>query len=81
MILGTSSNECPVSVITDRSKALIQEYAKAKLLRESMGVSMYGSDLRDWPAYLVDAFMVLQAEHQEVEFKKSTLDSGLAGTE
>jgi hypothetical protein len=46
-----------------------------------MGVSAYGTDLRDWPAYLVDAFMLLQAEHQEVEYKKSTLDNASAGAE
>ena len=45
-------------------------------MKESMGAALYGQDLRDWPAYVVDAFTIIHGEHQTVESKKILMDSG-----
>lgn len=47
--------------------ALVQEFARARMLHESFGVAPYGADLRQWPALVVDAFVILQQEHNKVE--------------
>lgn len=65
-----------MSLISEESKKLIQDYARAKLMKDSMGAALYGQDLREWPAYVVDAFTIIHGEHQAVESKKILMDSG-----
>ncbi len=70
IVLGTATNECPVSLISDESKDLIQSFAKATLLYKSLGASPYGGDLNKWPPRTVDAFVILQDEYNSVESQK-----------
>lgn len=39
-------------------------------MRKSFGASPYGGDLFKWPSRLVDAFVLLQEEHDKVEHLK-----------
>jgi hypothetical protein len=52
---GAMSTDCPVSMITGQSIALLEEYAAWKVLGG-------GSAPRDLPAKVVDALQVLEVE-------------------
>ena len=76
MIKESATNECPVSLLTleakelrgqENSMELVQQFVRGKILHKSFGTSLYGPDLREWPARVVDAFMILEAEESKVE--------------
>lgn len=69
-ITATATNECPVSLLSDRadrSLETVQSFAKAQLMFKNLGASPYGGDLNKWPSKMVDAFVLLQDEHNRVE--------------
>lgn len=80
MILDTATQECPVSLLDPvlnkcrpefSPKNLIQEFARLKLLKDTLGLSPYGGDLDKMPAKMVDAFVILQAEQSKIDELRS----------
>lgn len=53
-------------------KALIQEFARLKMLKDTLGLSPYGGNLDKMPAKVADAFVILQDEQSRVESLRST---------
>ncbi len=66
-ILGTATNECPVSLVSDASMRRVQWYVRVKMLFKASGASPYGGDLNKWPALDVDAFTILEQESIKVD--------------
>lgn len=64
-------DECPVSFITPESRELVQVFLRARQMRELAGASLYGPDLREWPARVVDAFTLLESERLKTENAQS----------
>jgi hypothetical protein len=54
------------------AREIVQEYARFRIMRETFGTSPYGGNLDEWPAKLVDAFLVLR----EQEIKVDNLSQG-----
>jgi len=77
-IVETSTNECPTSILEMSASAgfdareIVQEYARFRIMRETFGTSPYGGNLDEWPALLVDSFLVLR----EQEIKVDNLSQG-----
>lgn len=76
MIFDTATQECPVSLLDPAlnkykpefsPRALIQEFARLKMLKDTLGLSPYGGNLDKMPAKVADAFVILQDEHSKVE--------------
>ena len=78
VILETSTSECPTSLLEMSAsddwdpREVVQEYAKFRIMRETFGTAPYGGNLDEWPAKLVDAFLVLR----EQEIKVNNLSQG-----
>jgi len=60
-------DECPVSFITPRSRALIEMFVKASLAHQATGAALFGPDLSEWPVWAYDAAIVVQEEQNRVE--------------
>jgi hypothetical protein len=58
---GISTNECPVSLITEESINYVEMFEKSRLLR-GHGAMMYGLDLSKWPTWAIDVFNTLEVE-------------------
>lgn len=67
MIVGTETNECPVSMISDKSAEIVQWFERLRMMRSSVGASPHAGDLLKWPAREVDAFVVLEQQRIKVE--------------
>ena len=52
-------NECPVGYITRESEALVSQHAASRMLK----TPPVDGGLLEWPARLVDAFVLLEAEN------------------
>lgn len=72
--MGTETNECPVSLISDKSAETVQWYQRIRLMRESTGASPHAGDLLKWPAKEVDAFVILEQQRTKVENLMMTSD-------
>lgn len=76
-VKGTSTNECPVSLISPESFELVQIYARSKQIGgESGGVSPFGPNLGKWPARMADAFCVLETERVKAETARQSAETG-----
>ncbi len=71
-IAGVQVNECPVSVITPKSRDLIQLFSRLQSLKE-LGVSTYAEG--DIPIPLADAFVILSNEEKKCESTRSNYES------
>lgn len=69
-VVGISSKECPVSAITGQSQELLEIFARSKRMKEAAGMSLYGPNMADWPARMVDVFDVFEAENINYENAK-----------
>jgi hypothetical protein len=60
-------DECPVSLISPAAQHLVMTFLDAKLVRDSTGAVLYGTDLRAWPVKMHDAAVLIErcriAEH------------------
>ena len=46
---------------------MVMRFERIRTMKEAFGASPYGGDLNKWPSREVDAFIILQQEHQRVE--------------
>ena len=73
IIPETSTSECPTSLLELSStddwdpREVVQEYARFRVMREAFGTTPYGGNLDNFPARLVDAFLLLRQEEIKVE--------------
>jgi hypothetical protein len=51
-----------VSLISPQSAELIQVFSRARHAREGGGATLFGPDLSKWPAWAVDALVVIEQE-------------------
>lgn len=58
-------DECPTSFIDDEAQEWAETYFRAESMRQT-GAVPFSVNLGDWPALAVDAFLLMQAEHQKV---------------
>lgn len=65
-IAGVSTNECPVSYITEESLAYLEIWERSRVLGDR-GVPLYGTDLSQWPIWAVDVVTLLTLEHQRTD--------------
>lgn len=65
----TATSECPVSMASSNTEDILEQFVRVKIMKE-FGAVPYGGDLNKFPAKLVDAFAILQAEHAKVESLK-----------
>jgi hypothetical protein len=65
--VGVESRECPVALITAESLELIDQFTRARRVREATGGVLYGSDSTEWPARWFDAVDLIQAEIEREE--------------
>jgi hypothetical protein len=61
-IEGLEIQECPRSYITPRSTELVNIFGSAQHATKASGAALYGPDLAKWPAWAVDACVVLEIE-------------------
>lgn len=69
-IEGVESRECPVSRIDEATRAGVEQFARAKRMKEAAGAAAWGTDLSAWPAREVDLFDLLELEHIRTENAK-----------
>lgn len=69
---GIRSVECPVSAITGTSEEYVNQFIRARRLKEATGAAPLGSDP---PARLVDAFDELEAQSRLVEAARMEAES------
>ena len=76
-VASVTSDECPVSLITDESRALIEIEAMNHAANKSTGSTLYGSDAGLWPAVWHDVVTLVQIQRglDEAAFQRS-LDNG-----
>jgi hypothetical protein len=66
-IAGVESRECPVSRIDESTRAAVEQFARARRMKEATGAAPWGPDLSAWPAREVDLFDLLELEHARTE--------------
>lgn len=66
-IEGVESRECPVSRIDESTRAAVEQFARARRMKEAAGTAPWGPDLSAWPAREVDLFDLLELEHARTE--------------
>ena len=66
-IEGVESRECPASRIDEATRAGVEQFARAKRMKEAAGAAPWGPDLSAWPAREVDVFDLLELEHARTE--------------
>jgi hypothetical protein len=72
-IAGTETNECPTSLVTPRSKWLLDQLGPERSMREEYGASMFGPESREWPAWWFDSAAAISsaiAQVREIESAK-----------
>lgn len=67
MVKDVESEECPVSLTQPWMEEVIAQYDRSKLLYSTTGASLFGTDIGDWPAKLLDSFAVLSDEEVKVQ--------------
>jgi hypothetical protein len=71
-IMGCSTSECPVSLITPESIRLVEDFVSAQSAHRVFGATLHGNDSGKWPAYWHDAVDVLSHAQNEA----NALESG-----
>ena len=66
-IEGVASAECPVSRIDEATRAGVEQFARAKRMKEAAGAAARRPDLSAWPAREVDLFDLLELESARTE--------------
>ncbi len=68
-----SCDECPVSFITDESKALVEIESMNAHAQKATGATLYGPDSGQWPAVWHDIVTVIQMQRSldEAAFERS----------
>ena len=56
-----------MSLITPRAVELVQIFARSRHAKEGGGASLFGPDLSKWPAWAVDAQVVIEQERIKQE--------------
>lgn len=57
-------DECPTGYVQPQSYEWLELFDRAGLAREATGALLFGADLGEWPAAVVDAFSILQNEER-----------------
>lgn len=75
---SVTSGECPVSFITDESKALIEIESMNHAAQKSTGATLYGADAGQWPAVWHDVVTLVQIQRglDEGAFQRSLNNGG-----
>lgn len=60
-------NTCPVAFISPESRQLVEILNRSDKAHRGGGASLYGTDLSQWPARMVDAQVALQQEQMRTE--------------
>jgi hypothetical protein len=71
---GIEADECPVSLITQQSIELLDVYARSRRAYDAFGVSLFGPDLLEWPAWAVDLVALLDSERGRIEAAEEELE-------
>lgn len=61
------SAECPVTAVDAETEALLSMVLSAKTAQRATGASFYGPNLSRYPAWLYDAFVVVEAANGAAE--------------
>jgi hypothetical protein len=61
-IEGVAINECPKSLVTPQSNALVEIFTRAEYAHEGSGASLFGPNLSKWHPRMVDALKVVEQE-------------------
>lgn len=64
-IADAAIDECPASLVDDEAMEWVNAYSRAQAMRE-LGAVPYSTNLSEWPALAVDAFLIIQTEHHKV---------------
>ena len=64
---GIGTPECPVSLISAESIALLGEFHSARAARKETGAVYRGEDSGKWPAYWFDAVVTLTDAQVEAD--------------
>lgn len=75
MIDGVECSECPVSLITQESIEVLDMYARARRGHEAFGLTMFGPDILQWPAWAVDLVQLCESERARVEAAEHEMES------
>lgn len=72
-VASVTSDECPVSFVTDESKALIEIESMNHQAQKSTGATLFGSDAGLWPAVWHDVVTLVQIQRglDEAAFQRS----------
>lgn len=70
------SDECPASLITPRSKHLIEIEAMNAAAQKATGATLHGQDAAGWPALWHDLVTLIQTQRgiDEAAFQRSLND-------
>ena len=73
---GVHCDECPVSLISDESKALIEIEAMNHHAQKATGATLFGQDSAQWPAVWHDVVTLIQIQRtlDENAFNRSLND-------
>ncbi len=73
---SVTADECPVSLISDESKALIEIESMNHQAQKSTGATLYGPDAGAWPAVWHDVVTLVQIQRglDEAAFQRSISD-------
>lgn len=73
---AVKSDECPVSLISDESKALIEIEAMNHHAQKATGATLFGPDAARWPAVWHDVVTLIQIQRtiDENAFNRSLAD-------
>ena len=73
---GVEAPECPVSFISQESIQLVTLFATARSAHDASGASLFGPDLSQWDARMVDAQGVVErCRTEEYAARMKALDS------
>jgi hypothetical protein len=64
---NTEIPECPVSYVSPKAQELVQIFNRGRHAHENSGVGLFGHDLSKWPAWAVDAVVVIEQERIKAE--------------
>lgn len=63
-----------MSFVTPHSVELVQIFSRARHATEASGAALFGPDLSRWPAWAVDAAVVIEQERIRVENARMTAE-------
>ncbi len=66
-VTDTEIDECPVSFITPKASEIVQILNRTRHAKENSGAGLFGHDLSKWPAWAVDAVVVIEQERIKAE--------------